>query len=219
METVTYTNHYKYALKKKLIDESADTIRALIMRSGFVFNKDNHAQLINIRTTTSALVGTLDISVATKTFHRDAGSFLTNGFVAGNRVVITGTTDNDGTYTIDTVTATDMVVLEVPPGTDQSNGNGTIASDDELATGNGYTQNTKSVGAVTVTEDDTNDRCDSTFPTITWTAAGGNIGPTPCVLIYDVTADVIICELNFGGEITKSPPDSLNIGNGTLRAA
>jgi hypothetical protein len=39
------------------------------------------------------------------------------------------------------------------------------------------------------------------------------------VLIYDVTADVIICELNFGGEITKSPPDSLNIGNGTLRAA
>jgi len=219
METVTYTNHYKYALKKKMIDESADTIRALLMRTGFVFRKDDHAQLINIRTTTGSLVGTLDISVGTKTFHRDSGSFLTDGFVIGNKLTVTGTTDNDGTYTIATVTATDIVVVEVLPGTDQSNGNGTIVSDDELATGNGYTQNAKSVGTVTLTEDDTYDRSDSTFPTITWTAAGGNIGPTPCVLIYDLTADVFICELNFGGDITKSPPDSLNVGNGTLRAA
>lgn len=222
MVTFTYSNRYKYALMKKLLDISSDSIKVLLMRSGFVFNKDNHATLINIKTTSGALTGILDIDVAAKTFHRDSGSFVTDGFVVGNKLTVTGTTDNNGTYTIVTVSASDIVVSEALPGTNQSNGNGTIVSNDELATAGGYTQDTKTTGAVTMTEeDDANDRCDATFPTVSWTAAGANIGPTPGAILYDDTAaeNTIIGYFDFDGEVTTVPPDSLHIGNGTLRLA
>jgi hypothetical protein len=217
--TFTYSNHYKYALKKKLIDESADTIRLLLMRSGFVFNKDNHAQLKNIKTTSGAF--TPSFVAATKKITRASGSFITDGFVAGNSITIANSASNNGIKTIDPavpVTALEMVVLETLVN-ETGSGDETIVSDDELVTGGGYTQNTKTTGTVTVTEDDTYDRCDSTFPTVTWTASGANIGPTPGLIAYDFTADVIVGYLDFGGAITKAPPDSLNIGNGTLRAA
>jgi hypothetical protein len=211
--TVTYSNHYKYALKKKLIDESADTIRVLLMRSGFVFNKEIHTKLINIQTNTGAIA--LTFVAATKKMTRGSGSFITAGFVAGNRF----TTDaalNPGPFTIVSVSALEIVVNETV--VDEGPVTKTATSNDELATGGGYTQGTKLTGTVTVTEDNTYDRCDSTFPTVTWTASGANIGPTPGALLYDLTADVIICYLDFGGNVTKSPPDNLNLGNGLLRA-
>ena len=79
----------------------------------------------------------------------------------------------------------------------------------ELATGNGYTQNTKTLAGVTVTEDDTDDRCEITWDDVQWTASGGSIGPTPGAIIFDdtvttPTADPVIGYIDFGGEQTQA---------------
>jgi hypothetical protein len=79
----------------------------------------------------------------------------------------------------------------------------------ELATGYGYTRNTKTLSGVAVTEDDTNDRCSVTWSNVTWTASGGAIGPTPGAIIFDdtvttPTADPIIGYIDFGGEQTQA---------------
>lgn len=78
----------------------------------------------------------------------------------------------------------------------------------ELATGYGYTRNTKTLTGVALTEDDTNDRLSVTWSNATWTASGGNIGPTPGAIIYDdtpttPTADPIVGYIDFGGEQTQ----------------
>jgi hypothetical protein len=59
---------------------------------------------------------------------------------------------------------------------------------DQLATGNGYTQNNKVLSNVAVTEDDVNDRAQFTCDDVTWTAASGNIGPFGALVIVDETA-------------------------------
>lgn len=91
----------------------------------------------------------------------------------------------------------------------------------ELATGNGYTANTKTLGTATVTEDDTDDRCEITWANVTWTASTGDIGPSPGAIIYDDTvtaggvtvADPIIGYIDFGADQTQS-----NGGTATISA-
>jgi len=68
--TCTLSNHYKYAKAKKLIDLSADSIKACLMRSGFVFDKDVHATKINFKTNSG--------SIASLTFDNTANT-LTRG--------------------------------------------------------------------------------------------------------------------------------------------
>jgi len=94
----------------------------------------------------------------------------------------------------------------------------------ELATGYGYTRNTKTLGTATVTEDDTNDRCSTTWPNITWTASGGSIGPTPGAIIFDdtvttPTADPIIGYIDFGGEQTQADGGVATISSIEVRLA
>ena len=79
----------------------------------------------------------------------------------------------------------------------------------ELATNFGYTQGAKAVVIAAVTEDDTNDRCSVTFANVSWTAAGGAIGPTPGAIIYDDTvaapvADPIVGYIDFGSDYTQA---------------
>jgi len=93
----------------------------------------------------------------------------------------------------------------------------------ELGTGFGYTQNTKTLAGVTLTNSDANDRCEITWNDITWTAAGGAIGPTPGMIIFDdtvtvdagdgVSADPIIGYIDFGSEITQADGGTLTIQN------
>jgi hypothetical protein len=94
----------------------------------------------------------------------------------------------------------------------------------ELATGYGYTRNTKTLGAATVTEDDTNDRCSVTWANITWTASGGSIGPTPGAIIFDdtittPTADPVIGYIDFGGEQTQADGGVATISGIEFRVA
>lgn len=82
-------------------------------------------------------------------------------------------------------------------------------SANELATAFGYTVGGATLSGVTVTEDDTNDRATVTWNNATWTASGGDIGPSPGAIIYDdtpttPTADPIIGYIDFGGNQTQS---------------
>jgi hypothetical protein len=95
-----------------------------------------------------------------------------------------------------------------------------VTSDDELSTGNGYTQDTKTV-TITLAEDLSNDRANAAIATFSWVASGGSIGPTPGVLIYDATDSefTIIGFLDFGGDVTAESGAPISISNAVLRLA
>jgi len=88
-------------------------------------------------------------------------------------------------------------------------------SSDELATGNGYTQQNKALANVSVTEDDTNDKASITWDDVTWTASGGNIGPTGAAIIYDDTTsdDTIVGCIDFGTDYTIPDGSSFEVGS------
>lgn len=84
----------------------------------------------------------------------------------------------------------------------------------ELATGNGYTQNTKTLSEdPTVTEDDTNDRASVQWDNVVWTASGGSIGPTPGAIIFDDSTadDTIIGFIDFTTDQTATSGGTFTI--------
>lgn len=79
-------------------------------------------------------------------------------------------------------------------------------SANELATGNGYTAGGATLSGVSVTEDDTDDRCEITWNNATWTASGGSIGPASGAIILDdsVADDPVVGYIDFGGNYTQA---------------
>jgi len=67
-----------------------------------------------------------------------------------------------------------------------------------LPDGNGYTPATMVL--ISVDEDDTNNRTEAVFDDISWTASGGNIGPSNGAIIYDDTTsdNTIVGYIDFG---------------------
>jgi hypothetical protein len=57
----------------------------------------------------------------------------------------------------------------------------------QIATGNGYTQNNITLANVSISEDDVNDRFYATWDNVTVTASGGAIEDFTGVIIYDDT--------------------------------
>ena len=211
------SNHYKYALGTGKIDFSSHTFKIILMRDGFVFNKDTHSTLKNLKT---SITGSSNVSFtqASKTIHKDDGGFINAGFVVGNKITISGTTNNNVSGTIASLTDTDIVLNEDVL-TDESGTSATITSNDELPSGNGYTQDDKTLGTPTITEDDNYDCLNVAFPTVTWTASGGDIGPTPGAIIYDdtTTDKVVIGYLDFGTSQTAADGTTFNIASITIR--
>ena len=221
--TGTRALHFLHSMATKKIDLSADTVKVLLMRSGFVFSPVNHKTLLNIKTNSTAI--SLTASNSLSKFTRGAGSFITDGFVVGNRITTNSAhAANQGPFLISVLSATVMTVTNMA-GADVTLDVATepetitITSDDELDTGFGYTKNTKTTGVITVTEDDTNIRVDITFPTVTWTATGGSIGPTPGAILMDDTSsdDTIIGYINYGAEVTTTDGNNHSISNGIIR--
>jgi hypothetical protein len=64
-----------------------------------------------IKATTGALT-TLSFVSATKKINRSSGSFITDGFVSGDQIVVTGSASNNGRYDVTNVTATDLTVTQ-----------------------------------------------------------------------------------------------------------
>ena len=210
--TGTMSNHFKYQVAAKQVDLSADSIKVLLMRQGFVFNRDDHAAKKNIKTNSGAI--SLTFVNATKKITRASGSFVTDGFIVGNRI----TTDaalNPGPFTISAVSALEITVNEAVA--NEGPVTKTVNSDDELSTGSGYTQDTKTLTGKVVTEDDTNDRAELSADDVAWAASGGTIGPTPGAILYDDTSpdDTIIGYLDFGGN--QSAASGANFTITTIR--
>lgn len=84
---------------------------------------------------------------------------------------------------------------------------------DQLATLNGYTQNDKTLANLVLTEDDVNDKGSMTCDDVSWTAAGGSIGPTGAAIIYDDTTadDTVIGCIDFGTDYTINDESSFLI--------
>ena len=77
---------------------------------------------------------------------------------------------------------------------------------DQLATGDGYTQDTKALTNLVLAEDDVNDKGVMTCDDVSWTADGGDIGPSGAAIIYDDTTsdDTVIGCIDFGQDITAT---------------
>lgn len=74
----------------------------------------------------------------------------------------------------------------------------------QIATGNGYTQNSITLANASASEDDTNDRFVVTWDNITVTASGGAIEDFSSVIVYDdtTTDDTIIYHAALGTTVT-----------------
>jgi len=83
----------------------------------------------------------------------------------------------------------------------------------ELGTGNGYTQGTKALAGVAVTEDDLDDRCEVVWSNVTWTATGGAIGPASGAIIFDDTVanDPIVGYIDFLSDYTQPDGGTVTI--------
>jgi len=82
---------------------------------------------------------------------------------------------------------------------------------DQLVTGGGYTQDTKALTGVSVTEDDVNNKSAVTWDNVTWTATTGGIPSTGAYIIYDdTTSDDTVCWcVDFGTDYAV--PDTFSI--------
>ncbi len=211
--TCTLSNHFKYRVYKKGVDLSADSIKVLLMVSGFVFNKRLHGKKINIK----GVLSRSDISFesASKHIHTAAGDFQAAGFVAGGKIAVTGSASNNGTKTIVSVdSATQMTVSEAL--VDEGAGAAvTLTGADELSTGSGYTADTKVLTGQALSEDNVNDMAAMSANNVVWTAGGGAIGPTPGAILYDDTDadDTIIGYIDFGGNQTAPDGAQFTISN------
>lgn len=228
--TAITSDRYKYALVTKLIDLENDSIKILLMRDGFLFDKGDHRLLVNIKLNVviDSTGNTVTVDNTANTFVRTSGSFLTDGFVAGNEITTTNFTDgaNNQTLLISAVTALVMTVTTTAGGdptladkVETVPNNLTWDSDDELATGNGYTQDTEVLANPVVTEDNVLHYTNCTFDDVTWLAAGGIIGPSPGAILYDDTTaeNTIIGYIDFGGDESRTAGLDLDIKNIELR--
>ena len=92
-------------------------------------------------------------------------------------------------------------------------------SANELTTANGYTVSGNTLAGVAVTENDLDDRTEITWNNTSWTASGGNIGPSPGAIIFDDTAtdDPIVSYIDFGGDQIQSDGGVATIANIEVR--
>lgn len=85
----------------------------------------------------------------------------------------------------------------------------------QLATGNGYTQDNKALVNQVLTEDDGNNQAIMVADDVTWTAAGGSIGPFGAVCFIDTTTadDTLIGCSDLGEDITVADLSSYQLQN------
>jgi len=92
-------------------------------------------------------------------------------------------------------------------------------SGSELPTGNGYTAGGETLAGVAVSEVGASNRCTVTWNAVSWTAAGGPIGPSPGAIIYDDTVanDPVIGYIEFDAETTQADGGVLTLNNLEVR--
>ena len=212
---------YRDALVKGKVDFSSDTFKIMLIKSGYTFDTNVVEYLKNVHGVfnDSGTITDVDFSDTNNSITTTAGDFVAAGFIAGNTITISNTTNNNATVTIDTVTATTITVVETGTLVAETGTSARIESNDELASANGYLQNSTALGAATITDNTSAGSVDITFPTVSWTASGGDIGATPGAIVYDDTNadDVIVGYLDFGGEQTAANGSDFTIASLSVR--
>ena len=220
------SNHYKYKLEKKDLNLSTDSIKILLMRDDFIFNEDNYAVFVNLRTTSGIIANITFDDTGPATIVRALGNFITNGFVVGNKITTnSANAANQGPFLVSGVIAGTLTITTMagalPALTDGAEVNVTVLSDDEHATVGGYVQNTKVLTGQVVSENDVDNCAYMTCANVTWTGAGPGFGPSPGALLFDDTvADkTIIGYLDFDGDQTIPAADDLVLAGIRIKVA
>lgn len=208
MGTNTFANQFLIDIGMGLYDLDADTIKVMLMRNGFSFNAANHIYKKNVKTNSGAISITFDDGG--KTITRTSGDFTADGFVVGNQIT-TDASLNPGPFTIATVTTLVITVNETVA--DEGPVTKTVTSNDELATGGGYTQDDTTLAGQSFDWNTT--KATMTANDVEWTASGGGIGATPGLIFYDddVANDPIICYCLFTSPVTVSSGKKLLISD------
>lgn len=99
-----------------------------------------------------------------------------------------------------------------------SHGKYADVSASELASGNGYLIGGNTLTGVYVAQNNTDDNCTITWNSTTWTASGGDIGPSVGAIVYDDThADkTIIGYIDFSASYTEAEGGVATISNITV---
>lgn len=218
--TCTLSNHFKYRCYKKGVDLSADSIKVLLMVSGFTFNKRTHGKKINVKGTITRT--DMSFTSASKHINTVAGDFQAAGFVAGGKILVSGTASNNGTLTIVTVDSATQITVTEAVVNEGAGASMTLTGADEIATANGYTADTMTLTGQALTEDNVNDMAYMSANNVVWTAnAGSGIGPTPGAILYDDNdADkAIIGYIDFGGNQTAPNGAQFTISNERIQFA
>jgi len=213
--TASLSNYAKYQFAKKQIDLSADDIRICLARISYTFNPDRVAKFINFRTNSGAISITFSNA---KTITRGSGSFLTDGFIIGNKIT-TDSGTNPGPFTISNVSQFVITVNEAV--TNEGPVTKTVSSDDELATNFGYTQYAMALTAKVLSQDDTNNWAQMVCDPVIWSASGGTIGPTPGALLIDNTLGdkTVIGYLDFGANYQALTGTNFELDDVIVRVA
>jgi hypothetical protein len=150
----TAANKAKLAFAEGGINLLTDTLKMILMRSGFSFDPDKHGEKKNVINIFPASAASMTIQVADNSINYISGGFDTAGFVVGNKIKFQGSVNFTGTYTLSAITSTKITITEDITGTDETGSfSMQVKTMEELSGGNGYTQDAKTLAnkAVTLT--------------------------------------------------------------------
>ena len=210
-------------------------LQCMLTRSLFSFNNSTYGKLINFQSKLLSGANAVIIS-GTNTVGMTAGGFLAAGFVVGNSITFSGFSNgtNNATFKIASpLTDTSMAITNLDGSAPSMANNGpggettiTMTTNDELATGNGYTGSVIGTslggllsGVPVLTEDDTNNYGQVVVPNLTWTASGGSIGPSASLIIIDLGTNdnTILGNLDFSGDQTAVNGSNFVVAGITFR--
>lgn len=193
---------FKYELAIGNINLSSDSIKACLMRSGYIFDPAIILYKKNFKTISDS--ATLTCTEPDQKITRVAGDFIAEGFVIGMRIT-TDLATNTGPFIITNVGTLELTVDSglVAEGPTASK---IVTGDDELPDGYGYARDTMILSAVNLTS---GEFVIFTCDPVSWTTAGGSIGPTPGIILYDDDApdDPVIGYFDFDGEKEATSDD------------
>jgi len=214
----TASNHYKYRLLNHNVDwDAPDAFKYALTRAGFVFSPlySTYGCLNAYRN------GATTFNFGSQSIARTTGSWSTDKFVPGNLITTSAAGSNYGPFLVTVVTTLVLTVTD-PTGsmallTDVST-SCAITANDELGSGYGYTLGGTALAGENAGLDLATDNAYGFWNDIALTAAGGDIGPTAGIIIFDDTTsdDCIVGYFSFQTDRIIRDGTTMNVNSSTV---